>query len=139
MMNKNLHRGFTLMELMIGVAILAILTAITYPSYTNSVNKGRRGDATAALLRLQLDQERYRANNLSFAASLANLGWATTNSDKGYYTVAISNANATSFTATATARGAQANDSACRILTVNENGPVAPTNAEKECWRIALN
>lgn len=58
-MNIKLHRGFTLIELMIVVAIVAILASIAYPSYTSSILKGRRAEGRTALAELLQQQERY--------------------------------------------------------------------------------
>lgn len=59
-------RGFTLIELMIVVAIVGILAAIAYPAYTDSVRKGRRAEARAALMNLLQQQERYMTQNSSY-------------------------------------------------------------------------
>jgi type IV pilus assembly protein PilE len=57
-------RGFTLIELMIVVAIIAIIAAVAIPSYRDSVWKGKRGEAKAALLKgLQAEERAYTANN----------------------------------------------------------------------------
>lgn len=63
----NKHRGFTLIELMIAVAIIGILTALALPSYQNSVRKGKRAEARTALSNLMLQQERYMTQNNTYA------------------------------------------------------------------------
>lgn len=56
---RNAHSGFTLIELMITVAIVGILAAVAYPAYTDSVRKGKRAEARTALMNLLQQQERY--------------------------------------------------------------------------------
>ena len=64
-------KGFTLVELMIVVAIVAILAAIAYPSYAESVRKGRRAEARAALTELLQQQERFMTQNNTYRAFAA--------------------------------------------------------------------
>jgi len=105
--------GFTLVELMIGVAVLAILAAVAYPSYQDSVRKGRRSEAFTALSAVQQAQERWRANHEQYASTLPGIATTKTN---GNYTIAVSAPSATGYTATATAGGSQAADTACAVL-----------------------
>jgi len=67
-MKKNLIAGFTLIELMIVVAIVAILTSIAYPAYTSSILKGKRAEGRAALAELLQQQERYMTQNNAYFA-----------------------------------------------------------------------
>ena len=72
-MKKNSITGFTLIELMIVVAIVAILTSIAYPAYTSSILKGKRAEGRAALAELLQQQERYMTqNNVYFAFTNAS-------------------------------------------------------------------
>ena len=89
-MNARLKQAaFTLIELMVVVAIIGILAAIAYPSYIEYVQRARRADGQAAILRVQLAQEKYRANNTSYG-SLSAIG-APAQSDDKFYSILISN------------------------------------------------
>jgi type IV pilus assembly protein PilE len=129
--------GFTLMELMITVAIIGILAAIAVPAYSKYVIQGKRSDAKAALLSAQLAQEKYRANNTTYG-TLAQISVNTT-SPGGYYTIAVSANTATAYTVTATPKSPFA-DSDCGIFAVNKDGKTTSdtgqTTAAKvtECW-----
>lgn len=127
--------GFTLIELMVVVAIIGILAAIAYPSYTSYIQNSRRADGQGALQRIVLEQEKWRANHTTYTETLSDLGIAPS-SPEGYYTLALSGANGTGYTATATATGAQANDTQCASMTmvVSLGGATITTNPST-CWK----
>jgi type IV pilus assembly protein PilE len=76
-MKTKTQRGFTLMELMIVVAIVGILASIAYPSYTDSVRKGKRAEGRAALTELLQQEERFMTQTNSYCA-FSNTSGTTT-------------------------------------------------------------
>ena len=121
--------GFTLIELMIVVAIIGILGAVAYPSYQESVRTARRGDAIAALLEEAQRAERIFSTEGSYATySIA--GGST--SDDGFYNIStIGTPTATTYTIRAAPTGAQTGDS-CGTYTLDQiNTRGAATTG---CW-----
>lgn len=86
------HRssGFTLIELMVAVAIVGILAGIAYPSYMEHVRKGNRAAAQAFMMEAAGAQQRYLMNNRSYAADLATLGYSLPSDVSGKYTASFS-------------------------------------------------
>lgn len=126
--------GFSLIELLIVVAIIAVVATIAIPSYTSYTQKSARADAMAALNDVRLQQSRYRLSNPRYAMALASISVDST-SPNGRYTVAITAANAASFSATATPSGSQVGDS-CGTFAIGQNGPVTTGSyANDACWR----
>ena len=128
--------GFTLTEIIIAVAIIAILAAVAVPTYQSYMLKANRSDATKTLLAMQLAQEKYRISNTTYG-SLAQVWGGVTSSEHGHYTLGISGNTATSYTLTATAVGKQANDTAsgssCAAMVLTyANGTTTKTPAA--CW-----
>ena len=119
---------------MIVVAVATILLTVAVPSLLSQIRKARRSDATDASVAILQAQERYRANNTSYAAALASIGLGASSSN-GYYTLALSNASATSYTVTASAVGGttQAGDAGCSTLTVGVTNGSA-TYGPAACW-----
>lgn len=125
-------RGVTLIELVIGLVVLAILGSLAMPSLLESIRKGRRADAVAALNAVQQAQERFRSNQSTFSSSITNaadgappgLGLPSTTSQNGYYTLALDSVTAAGYnvTATAVAGKTQAADGNCVRLRVRMAG-----------------
>lgn len=127
--------GFTIIELLIALAIIGIIAIVAAGFYRNYGLKAKRADGINAILTLQLAEERYRSNNTTYG-SLGQINGSTT-SPQGYYNLSISNVGASSFTITATAQGTQANDveggTACGTLTLTVNNNTV-TQTPTACW-----
>ena len=138
------EKGFTLIELMIVVAVIAVLSAIAYPSYQEYVMRSRRADAQSLLNEAAARQERWRAQNGSYITATAEADIAKLKlphgpqSEHGYYTLEIAD-DASGYLLTAKRAGAQAADSKCGNFTLNAAGKkdmVADTpGTVEQCWR----
>lgn len=127
--------GFTLIELMIVVVIVAILAAIAMPSYQNYIRKGRRAAAEGYLMELAQRQQQYFIDNRAFAGDAPTLGYATTPSEVApYYTVTVTPdaGPPPTYALKATATGDQTKDS-CGNLTINSAGTKS-SSAGTNCW-----
>jgi type IV pilus assembly protein PilE len=127
------QKGFTLIELMIVVAIVGILAAIAYPSYQEYSLRAGRADGKAKLMEIIQAQERFYSQNQRYTATLdgGGLGYAADPviSDEGRYSIAAAACGngagqviANCVTLTATPRGAQAGDTQCANLTLDSRG-----------------
>jgi type IV pilus assembly protein PilE len=134
------QRGMTLLELMIVVAIIAILASIAMPSFNNQVVKARRADARNALFDWQLRQAEYFANNLTYASvsSINGSGSDTVDSSEGYYDITATSSSGTAFQMTATPKigTTQAGDNDCAsYFCINQDAPLYTGScAPKVCW-----
>jgi type IV pilus assembly protein PilE len=130
-------RGFTLLELVITCAIVAILAAIAYPSYTNSVQKSRRSEATSALLGIASQMERWSTEKSTYAtATLGSGGVYADHTENSYYTLSLTGLTATTYTVRATPAGVQAADP-CGAFTYTEQGikdVSGGTWTKAQCW-----
>ena len=136
-------RGFTLIEMMIVVAVIGILAAIAYPSYQRYVTESRRSAAEACLSQYALYMERFYATNLSYAetssgtaVSLPTLDCSTELSS--YYTFSLSAVASRSYTLDAAPQSTQAsNDSDCGTLSLDETGAKGASGSSggSSCWK----
>ena len=144
-------KGFTLIELMIVVAIIAITAAIAYPGYQDYVVRSNRAVAKAELLEVAAKQEHFFLNNKTYAATLAQLAYPMDGAGAyfidregvstlaagatGIYTITlVVPANGLNFTVTATGVNTQLlRDVACGALTLNDRGARTSLNAAI-CW-----
>ena len=127
--------GFTLIELMITVAILAIIAAVAIPAYTQYVDRGKRAEARTALLDIAARQERYYSNNRQYTDDLTGDLKMSGASENGYYalSVALGGSNNQDFDATATPSGWT--DDKCGNLGIDETGAKTQSLGDRaSCW-----
>ena len=118
-----------MIELMIVVAVVAILGAVAYPSYVEHVNKSGRAEAHANLLKAADAQERYYLSNNEYG-SMGQIGVPPlTTSDNYEYRVQRRNSRQ-EYTLRAIARAGQADDGDCPIIYLAHTGERTPT----DCW-----
>ena len=141
---RKTSRGFTLIETMIVVGIVAVLSSIAYPSLEAQVLRARRTDGLIALMQAQLAQERHRANNRTYG-DLTEIGLRAT-SMSGYYTLQVNSSSVDGYEVVATATGRQARDTGCQTLRLAAygaslgyaSGPNAsasnPADVNRRCW-----
>ncbi len=141
-MSIKIHRGFTLIELMVVIAIVGILAGIAYPSFSDSMMKSRRTDAKTAMLSIVLSQSKLRGSCRTYAGTIGaanNCANSTVKglsaSENGYYTIALSGNTGNAYVLTATAQGAQTKDTACTPLTLTINATYPNGNKlPSSCW-----
>ncbi len=139
-------RGFTLIELMICVAIVGVLSSIAYPAFSSTIASTRRSDALLALMKVQLQQERFRGEHPSYG-ELSQLGLGSASPSR-HYDIAVLNPSADGYVVQASALGSQQQDANCRHLRLTVDGlnvvyasgaTEAADNAaalNSRCWRL---
>ena len=144
----RVQKGFTLVELMIVVAVIGILAAIAYPSYRDFVRRGNRSDAKAVLLRAAKRLERRFTETNSYAGATIGAGaltdvrdtevscstakdvWGSTTSPEEFYTISLPTLTASTFTLQAVATGTQVDDTTCATMQLAHTGAKTPA----ACW-----
>ncbi len=146
----TMERGYTLLELMVAVAIVAVLVAIAYPSYRDQIRKSRRADAESVLLQAAQWMERlYTTSNCydnpcgsGTAPTLSSTVAASPSGCSGsgcYYNITVAAIGQNNFTLNATpATTDQANDR-CKTLIVDNTGAKSVSSTAtlpaSDCWR----
>jgi type IV pilus assembly protein PilE len=129
--------GFTLVELSIVLAVAGVLAALSWPPLQQQLQRSRRADAVAALLRVQLAQESHRAHHGLYAARLSALnGAASPRSREGLYDIELVHSAGNAYTVLATARsdGAAAADRDCARLSLQVRDGLADMAPSARCW-----
>ena len=134
---KQKPRGFTLIELLIALVILSILTMIAYPSYVRWIVKANRSDAMSTLTQDQIILERCYAQSFSYVGC-SSLPAFPQASPQGFFSIAVSNLTASTYTLTATAAGSQVRDTTCRTMALDQANQKTAANssgtAQTACW-----
>lgn len=124
---KNVQKGFTLLELMITVAILGILTLITYPSYKTYIRRVRLTEVRTTLLHNAQTMERYYRQKGTFD----NYNQAKLKQNK-YFNITLSEVSPDHFTLQA-APDPMTNDGETCVVTLNDGGTIAASGTNQSC------
>jgi type IV pilus assembly protein PilE len=123
------YLGFSLIDVLITVAIVGILAAIAYPSYQSVMRKNNRAAAESYLADVAQRQQQYLLDQRSYASDVSTLGVPTPATLTPYYTIAIAVAAGPppSFSASAAPIGSQASDLSGQSLTITNTGAKGPS------------
>ena len=141
------HKGFTLIELMVVLTIMAVIFAFAYPSYKQQVYKSRRAEAQGLLLDVMARQERHHSENHSYTLTAANLGLSANDdgdylSKDGWYMLSLANCPEPDdelvdcVAATAAPQQDQVNDDQCLTFNLNSQGKKGVSGSAEinQCW-----
>jgi type IV pilus assembly protein PilE len=127
-------KGFTLVELLISIAVIGIISSIAYPSYIDNISRANRTEAQRELLKLANLQEQYFIDHREYTTDMTLLGASADPyiTDSGLYSIDTAVVGIT-YTLVATATGSQvANDSSCLTISITDTGSKTATSAH--CW-----
>ena len=141
-------RGMTLIELMVVVAIIAIIFAFAFPSYDRYIVRTKRAVGQNVLVQVADRQQQFFMDNKRYAADLTDLGFTADPfivDDNGsstvagdpdaVYSVSLSNTSATTYTVTAAPLGGQlSRDTSCGSLTITQAGAKGKSGSGDNCW-----
>ena len=140
------QRGFTLIELMIGVSVAGILSSIALPSFEGQLQRARRADVLVSMMSIQMAQERFRSNSTRYG-TLVDIGVPNLSPSK-HYTLQANAVGTDGYDALATASGLQARDATCRYMKLSAaggylsyaSGPddtvTNPADVTRKCWNL---
>ena len=132
--------GFTLIELMVTVAIVAVLAAVALPTYRSYVLRSHRSDGLSTLTQDQVTFERCYAQNYAYNATCAALTSFPQTSPQGFYSIALTMSTATTSTLTATPLGSQSADLDCALISIDQANQRIALNgsgvAHSSCWNL---
>ena len=128
--------GFTLIEMMITVATLAIIVSIAVSSYQDQVRKAGRADGKALLADVSQQLERCYTKHGSYNNASCAASSSTQSSENNYYTVSVGGLAASTYSLTATAGNGQEKDTECGNLTLDQSGlqGITGSGSVDDCW-----
>lgn len=138
-LNSCRSNGWTLIELMVVLAVIAILLAIAYPSFNEQIVKARRADGHALLVGAAQRQQQFYSVNMQFTDTIGSGGLdLSSSSTEGYYTLSVSlGGNPQTYVLTASRAGSQTSDTKCGDLTLTHQGVKGNVNGSwtsDRCW-----